>query len=81
MLKRIHVNMHIIRRNRTTARRDPPLTIKTSGANLRAQRVIINGNSEVVYRPDRPLACGARVWIETRAPLTVIDDRGSTELP
>jgi hypothetical protein len=70
-LKRIHVNQHVIRRNSRTSTQDPPLTIKTSLGNVRAYRVVIEGPSEVVYRPDKPLPCGARVWVETRAPLTV----------
>lgn len=81
MIKRIHVNMHVIRRNRTAPTHDPPLTVKTSRANLKAHRVIIKGSSEVVYQPEKPLACGARVWIETDAPLTLYDAEGSTELP
>jgi len=24
------------------------------------------GEMELVYRPDKPLSCGAKVWIETR---------------
>ena len=27
--------------------------------------VEFTGNSRVVYRPDKPLSCGAHVWIET----------------
>jgi hypothetical protein len=81
MLKRIHVNMHVIRRNRRDGRRDPPLSVKTSRANLKAQRVAIQGPSQLVYSPDRPLACGARVWIETDAPLLVGTTEGPVVLP
>jgi hypothetical protein len=71
MLKRIHVNQHIIRRNRKTGESMSPLTVKTSRGNYRADFVRIEGASEIVYSPDRPLSCGARVWIETRAPVVV----------
>jgi hypothetical protein len=71
MLKRIHVNQHVIRRNTRTGEREPPVTVKTSRANHRARSVRIEGASEVVYSPDRPLPCGARVWIETKAPVLV----------
>jgi len=27
------------------------------------------GKSEVVYSHDKPLKCGARIWIETTAPV------------
>jgi hypothetical protein len=71
--KIIHVNQHIIRANidKPAAEREPPLTIKTYKTNTRAHRVIIHGASEVVYSPDKPLSCGARLWIETHADLTI----------
>ena len=67
MLKRIHVNMHIIRRNHKTGGREPVLTVKTSKSNDYAHEVIIDGPSKVVYSPDKPLSCGAKVWIETKS--------------
>lgn len=30
-----------------------------------ASEVAITGPATVVYRPDKPLSCGAKVWIET----------------
>ena len=71
MLKRIHVNMHIIRKNRKTGERKPVLTVKTSKSNDYAHEVVINGPSKVIYSPDKPLSCGARVWIETRSDVTL----------
>lgn len=69
-LKRIHVNQHIIRRNRTTGEREPVLTVKDGKTNRYASTVaIMHGGVEVarvVYRPDKPLSCGAVCWIETR---------------
>jgi hypothetical protein len=81
MLKRIHVNMHIIRRNNKEGRRDPPLSVKTSRGNLKAQRVEILGPSQLIYSPTDPLACGARVWIETKAPLKVETSDGTNDIP
>jgi hypothetical protein len=71
MLKRIHVNMHIIRRNHKTGERKPVLTVKTSKSNDYAHEVIIDGPSRVIYSPDKPLSCGARVWVETRSEVTL----------
>lgn len=71
MLKRIHVNQHIIRANSRLGTSDPPISVKTYRENLRADKVLIDGPSEVVYRPDQPLGCGARLWIETRAPVHI----------
>ncbi len=65
MKKRIHVNMHIIRKNNKTGERNPVLTVKTSKSNQYAHEVEIDGPSKVIYSPDKPLSCGARVWIET----------------
>jgi hypothetical protein len=72
MLTRIHVNQHIIKRNRKTGRNDPVLTIKTSKSNTYAHEVEILGPSSVIYRPDKPLPCGARVWIETYAQVSPV---------
>jgi hypothetical protein len=62
----IHVNQHVIKANAKNGARDPVLTVKTYKDNQYAHRVAIHGPSEVVYSPDKPLSCGARVWIETQ---------------
>jgi hypothetical protein len=74
MIKRIHVNQHVIRRNTKTGELEPPLTVKTSRGNIVGHRVAIEGASELVYMPDKPLSCGARVWVETHAPVVVCTD-------
>ena len=66
----IHVNQHKIRSNHKTGAREPVLTCKAGRANNYAHEAEIKdaeGNvvARVVYRPDKPLSCGARVWIET----------------
>jgi len=61
---RVHVNMHVIRRNLKTGEREPPLTIIRGSARERGHEVEIGGPCRIVYRPDKPLSCGARVWIE-----------------
>jgi hypothetical protein len=81
VLKRVHVNMHAIRRNRMHATNEPPISVKTSRGNIRGYGVRIEGPSEVIYRPERPLACGARVWIETTASVLVSDGDTTIELP
>ena len=63
----IHVNQHVIRRNAKDGTQDPVLTVKTYKSNTYAHTATINGPSRVVYSPDKPLSCGARVWIETEA--------------
>jgi hypothetical protein len=63
----IHVNQHVIKRNTKTGERNPVLTCKTYKDNKYAHEAVIKGNSRVVYRPDKPLPCGAKVWIETES--------------
>ena len=70
MLKRIHINQHIIRRNAKTGEREPVITCKTYKTNDYAHEVEIDGPSKIIYSPDKPLPCGAKVWIETSAPIT-----------
>jgi len=73
----IHVNQHIIRRNGKTGEREPTLTVKQGRKNTYASDVIINGPSRVVYSPDKPLSCGARVWIETESDVTIVGESKS----
>ena len=63
----IHVNQHVIKSNRKEDKNDPVLTVKTYKSNVYAHTVQINGPSTVIYSPDKPLSCGAHVWIETES--------------
>ena len=65
MKRRIHVNQHKIRRNQKTGERKPVITVKTYKSNDYCHEVDIVGPCRVIYSPDKPLSCGARVWIET----------------
>ena len=69
----IHVNQAHIRKNirAEEENREPVLTVKTYKDNRYANAVIIHGPSKVVYSPDKPLSCGARVWIETESEVDV----------
>jgi len=68
----IHVNQHVIKKNAKTGSNDPVLTVKTYKENRYAHEVIIHGPSKVVYSADKPLSCGARVWIETEGQVDVV---------
>lgn len=67
----IHVNQHVIKSNRANGVNDPVLTVKTYKSNDYAHEVEIDGPSRVVYSPDKPLSCGAHVWIETESKVKV----------
>jgi hypothetical protein len=68
----IHVNQHVIKANAKDGVNNPVLTIKTYKSNTYAHEVVIKGESKVVYSPDTPLSCGAKVWIETQAEVEVV---------
>jgi hypothetical protein len=68
----IHVNQHVIKANAKDGVNNPVLTIKTYKSNTYAHEVVIKGESKVVYSPDNPLSCGAKVWIETQAEVEVV---------
>jgi hypothetical protein len=68
----IHVNQHVIKKNAKNNTNDPVLTVKTYKTNTYAHEVIIKGNSKIIYSADKPLSCGAKVWLETEAEVEVI---------
>ena len=74
MKKRIHINQHKIRGNKKHNTNEPVITVKTYKSNDYGHEVHIHGLSTVVYSPNKPLSCGARVWIETDSMVEVKDN-------
>ncbi len=77
-IKRIHVNQHVIKSNAKNFEDEPVLTVKSRHGNDYGHTVIIKDArggevARVVYAPDDPLSCGARVWIETKEEVQVLD--------
>ena len=72
MKTRIHVNQHKIRSNKKYNLNEPVITVKTSKSNTYASEVEIKGPSKVIYSPDKPLSCGAKVWIETESEVVTL---------
>lgn len=75
----IHVNQFVIKKNRLSGERKPVLTVKTYKDNKYAHEAIIldkEGNevARVVYRPDKPLSCGAVCWIETKNEVRLVNE-------
>ena len=64
MKAKIHINQHVIRANRNKGENNPCITVKTYKSNTYCHEVTIDGPSKVVYSPDKPLSCGAHVWVE-----------------
>ena len=68
----IHVNQHNVKANTKNGTDLPVLTVKTYKSNDYAHEVKIHGPSEIVYSKDKPLSCGARVWIQTQSEVEII---------
>jgi hypothetical protein len=73
----IHVNQHVIKSNAKNKETKPVLTCKTYKENKYASEVSILDNNgvevaKIIYRPNNPLSCGARVWIETKNDIKII---------
>ena len=71
MKKIVHINQHVIRSNAKRGEREPVITVKTYKSNDYAHEVVIDGPCKVVYSPDKPLSCGAKVWIETESEVQI----------
>jgi hypothetical protein len=72
MKKRIHVNQHNIKANSKNGTNLPVITVKTYKDNQYGHEVRITGESKVIYSPDKPLSCGAKVWIETESEVVIL---------
>jgi hypothetical protein len=69
MIVRVHVNQHVIRANAKSGATDPPISVKMGGATFLVSGVefAVDVPVKVVYSPDKPLNCGAKVWVEADA--------------
>jgi hypothetical protein len=70
-IKRIHVNKHVVAGNRKHGVNNPPLTVKVGRDNFRCHDVEVLGPSAVIHSPEKPLKCGAVIWMETTAAVRV----------
>jgi len=75
VIKRIHVNQHNVRHNKKNPDDSKPIfTVKHTKGNEKGNAVHIYGPSALVYEPEKPLDCGAHVWIQTTAAVEVIEN-------
>ena len=62
---RVYINRRVVAANQKSGERSPPITIlRGKGRRTYALGVELIGTACVIYAPDMPLSCGARVWIE-----------------
>ena len=79
----IHVNQHLVRKNQKDGLQRPVVRVQRGrkGKSTYCQEAIIHGPSKVVYDPENPLPCGARVWIETEAFVELDGDLPFSAIP
>lgn len=70
LIKRIHVDRQVIAKNRRDGTTLPHWTIQTSKGPIKCRSwMVIKGTVRGSNPEMRPLSCGARVYIETTAPV------------
>ncbi len=67
----LYVNQRVMIENRKSGARKPPITVREGDKQVDCYRATINGPSRLVYSPDKPHPNGARLWLETDAPVTI----------
>ena len=65
----VHVNQHHIKHNRKQSKSDNPkykpvITVKYGGKTHYTNEIDIAGLVKIIYSRNKPLSCGAEVWIE-----------------
>ncbi len=73
-MKIIHINRNIIQQNEKNGRSNPVCRVEEKGKVRYCMEVNIKGPSKMVYRPDKPRPCGAKLWIETDADVELIGE-------
>jgi hypothetical protein len=67
----IHVNRTRISQNYKRGENLPVIGVKRGSSKQYGYEVEVSGPCRVVYRPDQPKDCGAKVWIETLSPVLI----------
>jgi len=76
-MKIIHINRNIIQKNAKHGNTEPVVRVEDFGKVKYCMEVIIDGPSRMVYRPEKPRPCGAKLWIETDSPVTLIGEKAA----
>lgn len=71
-MKILHINRNIIQANAKHGRSDPVVRVEDGRKVTYCMEAIINGPSRMVYSPDKPRKCGAKLWIETEAEVEMV---------
>lgn len=71
MKRLLHINRNIIQYNAKHGTEFPVCRVQEGSKSRYGTTVDIHGESRMVYNPENPLSCGAKLWIETEADVTV----------
>jgi hypothetical protein len=71
-MKIIHINRNIIQQNNKHGREEPVVRVEENGKVVYCMEVDIKGPSRMIYSPDKPRPCGAKLWIETESEVELI---------
>lgn len=70
----LHIHRQRIAQNikASPSERQPPIIVRSGKQRTYGNTIEIDGPCRIVYSPDKPLDCGARVWIETESGVRVL---------
>ena len=71
----IHINRNIIQANAKHNNQEPVIRVEENSVVKYCMEVDIKGPSRMVYSPDKPRKCGAKLWIETEADVELIGEK------
>lgn len=76
MKKIIHVHQNKIRSNLKNGTKEPPIIVRNyKEVKYGSEVELLDADGKVVarllYSPEKPLSCGARVWLETNLEVNV----------
>jgi len=69
----IHINRNILQQNEKHGTSKPICRVEVKGKTWYGSKVDILGPSTMVYSPDKPRRCGAKLWIETDSEVIIHD--------
>jgi hypothetical protein len=74
MKKLIHINRNVIQYNSKHGTNLPVCRVSDGKKTAYGRGVEILGPSRMVYDPENPLSCGAKLWIETDSDVIIQDE-------
>lgn len=69
----IHINRNILQQNEKHDTSKPICRVEVKGKTWYGSKVDILGPSTMIYSPNKPRSCGAKLWIETHSEVVIHD--------